>query len=247
MSKRKESILTKLRERMRQDLVLHGCALNTQDIYIRCVKQLAKFYHKPPDVLNEEEIRQFFLHLINERKLADRTVTVYLAAIRFFYKKTLNREWPVLAIIKPKRRRPLPVVLSHGDVILVLNSIQRPEYRMALKLIYSYGLRISEALNLKSSDIDGKRRIIRMTNSKGGKDRDVPVPDITMDLLREYWRVKRIGPWLFPSKILKNAPFTKHTLEGVFKRTLRKWNIHKAATVHTLRHSFATHLLENRC
>jgi integrase/recombinase XerD len=236
--------MTILRQRMRQDLVLHGSAVNTQDTYICCVKRLAEFYHKRPDLLKEEDIRRFFLHLINERKLADSTVTVYLAAIKFFYKTTLGRDWSVLDIIKPKRRRPLPVVLSREDVQTVLDSIERPEYRMALKLIYSCGMRVSEALKLKPEDIDGKRKVIRITNSKGGKDRDVPLSDKTLDLLRRYWPVKRPGSYMFPSKILKDAPFSDHILQIVFKQALRKCKIKKNATVHTLRHSFATHLLE---
>ena len=236
--------MSKLRVRMDQDLVLHGSAENTRKSYLGCVSRLAVFYHKRPDLLSEEEIRDFFLYLINERKLADRTVTVYLTAIKFFYETTLKRDWPVFALIRPKKRRPLPVVLSREEVKLILNSVQAIEYKMALKLIYSCGLRISEALKLKTSDIDGNRKVIRVTNGKGGKDRDVPVSDKTLDLLRQYWCVKRPESLLFPSKILRNGHFTDHTLQGIFKITLRECNIQKNATVHTLRHSFATHLLE---
>ena len=236
--------MTKLRERMHQDLVLRGFAKTTQVQYIRCVKKLAEFYHKRPDLLNEEEIRQYFLYLISERKLTSGTVTVYLAAIKFFYKYTLNRDWPVLDFIKPKRRRPLPVVLSREDIQTVLDSIKQPVYRMALKLIYSCGMRISEALNLKPGDIDGKRKVIRVTNSKRDRDRDVPLPDKTLVLLRQYWRVKRPGSYVFPSKILNDASIGHHMLQDVFRAALKACKIQKKATVHTLRHSFATHLIE---
>lgn len=236
--------MSKLRERMRQDLVLHGSATNTQEQYLMCVKRLAEFYHKRPDLLSEEEIRQFFLYLINERKLADRTITVYLAAIKFFYTTTLRREWPIFNIIKPKRRRRLPVVLSVEDVRLILNRIKVPAFRMALKLTYSCGLRISEALKLQVRDIDGKRKVIRINNSKEGKDREVPLSNKTLKLLRQYWKLKRPQSWLFPSDVLRNRHFNDHALQAAFKKALKECKILKDATVHTLRHSFATHLLE---
>lgn len=236
--------MSTLRNKMDQDLQLHGKSENTRLAYIGCVKRLAAFYHKSPDRLNQKDIRAFFLHLINERKLTDRTVTVYLCAIKFFYEKTLNAQWPVLTFIKPKKRRSLPVVLSREDVQRILDSVQALEYKIALKLIYSCGLRISEALKLKASDIDGKRKVIRITNSKGGRDRDVPISDRMLTLLRQYWKIKRPKSLLFPSKFRNDVSFTAHTLQRVFKMTVRDCHIQKKATVHTLRHSFATHLLE---
>jgi integrase/recombinase XerD len=241
---RKEDAMNELRRRMIEDMQLHGFAEKTQHCYAAAVRGLARHFHRSPDRITEEEIREFFLYLINEKKAASSTLRVYLYGIRFFYETTLRRDWPVLEVIRSKKRQKLPVVLSRQEVRQMLLLVKKPVPRTALTLIYSCGLRLSEALCLKVSDIDGERRLVRVENGKGGKDRYVPLPQRTLELLRAYWAHKRPKPYLFPAGN-RPAPISNSTLEKAFTAVLTQSGIPKKASVHTLRHSFATHLLED--
>jgi site-specific recombinase XerD len=164
--------------------------------------------------------------------------------IKFFYEKTLKQEWPVLNLIRAQKRVRLPVVLSTEEVRTLLSLIKIPKNRVCMTTIYSCGLRLSEATHLKVSDIDSKRMVIQVRNSKGGRDRCVPLPRRTLDLLREYWLECRSESWLFPSKI-KDDHINNSSIQWCFKVVLHESGIKKHASVHTLRHSYATHLLEN--
>ncbi len=234
--------MTELRRRMKEDLQLAGYSPRTVESYIDTVRVLANYYHRSPDLITEDEIRRFFLYMINERKSSASSITVYLCGIKFFYETTLKRTFPIFDLVRPLRTKKLPVVLSSEEVPLILKEIEHPIYRMALTLIYACGLRISKALRLTVSDIDGKRKLLRVRNGKGGKDRYVHLADRPLELLRDYCRRQgiRIG-FLFPQK--KNH-VKADTLERAFKEALRQSGVNKAATPHTLRHSFATHLLE---
>jgi integrase/recombinase XerD len=234
--------MTELRRRMKEDLQLAGYSPRTQKSYIDTVRVLANYYHRPPDLINEDEIRQFFLHMINERKSSASSITVYLCGIKFFYETTLKRTWQVFDLIKPVRSKKLPVVLTPEEVRTILHKVDHPVYRMALTLIYACGLRISEAIRLTVGDIDGQRQLLRVVNGKGGKDRYVHLADHPLELLRDYCRRQRIRTgFLFPCK---NRHVAADVLERAFKAALRESGVTKAATPHTLRHSFATHLLE---
>ena len=236
--------MTELRRKMREDLQLHGYAEKTQTSYIDAVKGLAKFYHKSPDQLSEEQIRDFFLHLINERKAARSTVTIYLCGIKFFYEKTLGRDWVVFDLIRPKTREKLPVVLTPEEVHHLLSLVADPTKRMALRMIYSCGLRLSEGIHLQVDDIDSKRMLVRVRNGKGGKDRYVPLPQRTLEHLRAYWADSRPRPWLFPARGKKQA-LSDSSLQKTFKAVVRQSPIEKKVSIHSLRHSYATSLLEN--
>lgn len=236
--------MTHLRTRMTQDLQLHGYAQRTQDRYIMCVNQLAKHFNKSPHLLNEEDLRQFFLHLVEDRKVVSNTLTIYLSALKFLYETTLKTHWSVFDLIRPKKREKLPVILSVEEVRELLDKVNSPKCRMGLKLIYSCGLRISEAINTKVSDIDSKRMMIRIFNGKYGKDRYVRLPDRTLTLLRDYWRIVRPDSWLFPSSYYPDRSITVRALQEAFKKVLRQSKITKKVTVHSLRHSYATHLFE---
>ena len=235
--------MTELRRRMKEDLQLAGYSLRTQKSYIDTVRVLANYYHRSPDQITEDEIRRFFLHMINEKKSSASSITVYLCGIKFFYETTLKRTWQIFDLIKPLRTKKLPVVLSADEVRLILKEITHPVYRMAMTIIYACGLRISEGLRLEVKDIDGKRRLLRVRNGKGGKDRYVHLADRPLELLRSYCRQQGIcSGFLFPCK---DGHVAADVLERAFKKALRQSRITKPATPHTLRHTFATHLLEN--
>jgi len=235
--------MTELRRRMLEDLQLAGYSRRTIESYIDTVRVLAQYYRRSPDLLTEEEVRQFFLHLVAERKLSRSSITVYLCGIRFFFGTTLKRPLPILDIVRPRPEKKLPVVLSQDEVRTILKLVKRPIYRMALTIIYACGLRISEGVRLKTSDVDGQRHLIRVCNGKGGKDRYVPLHERPLELLRAYYRnLGKRSEFLFPHR---NGHVLPDTLQVVFRKAVRESKVNKPATVHTLRHSYATHLLES--
>lgn len=235
--------MTELRRRMIQDMQLHGYSPKTQQSYINAVKGLAKYYRRSPDLLSEDEIRDFFLQLINERKAARSTLKIYLSGIKFFFEKTLRRPWPIFQIIKPAKSKKLPVVLSTPEIRKVLDLVRSPVQRMALTMIYACGLRLSEGVRLRKEDIDTERMLVLVRNGKGGKDRFVPLPEPTLRLLETYLKKSRPSPWLFPSP-RNNDPISMSSLQRTFRDIVRQSGIQKKASIHTLRHSYATHLLE---
>lgn len=235
--------MTELRRRMMEDLALAGYSPKTQKSYLDTVRALAKYYMRSPDQLSEEEVRGFFLYLIERRKAAKSTVTIHLCGIKFFFEKTLGRVWPVFDLVRPRRRKKLPVVLSREEVRAVLKHLRHPVVRMALTTMYACGLRIAEAARLTVRDIDADRRHLWVRCGKGGKDRAVPLPDHVLKLLRAHYQKCGNGsPWLFPQK---QGHISTDTLQHAFKMALVEAGINKDATPHTLRHSYATHLLEN--
>jgi integrase/recombinase XerD len=236
--------MTGLRRRMIEDMQLHGYASGTQASYVRAVRILAEHYHRSPDQLTENEIRGFFIHLIRQRRLTRPTLTIYRAAIRFFYETTLRRPLPVFDLVRPENRKKLPVVLSQPEVQRVLHLIRDPRDRMCLIMIYSCGLRLREGTRLQVGDIDSSRMTIHIRDGKGGKDRYVPLPQRSLELLRDYWRHERPSPWLFPERREEDRPLSGQKAYHTLKAALRDSRITKPATVHTLRHSYATHLLE---
>lgn len=236
--------MSELRRRMIEDMQLRGLAVKTQQSYVAAVKALAKYWRRSPDLLNEEEIREFFLYLINEKKAARTTVTVHLCGIRFFYENTLQRPWSLFDLVRPAKRKKLPVILSFGEVQILLSHLYNPVVKMALTLIYSCGLRVSEAVRMQPADIDSERMLVWVRNGKGGKDRSVPLPQRTLELLRRYRRAERHSRWLFPGRDRRGA-ISISALQKAFKIALLCSRITKKASVHTLRHSYATHLLEN--
>ena len=236
--------MTELRCRMIQDLQLHGYAKRTQQSYVAAVKLLAEFHNRPPDLLTDEDLRNYFLHLINIKQASRSTVRQYLSGIKFFYETTLRRPMPTLDLIKPRKRLKLPVVLSVAEVRTVLALVRHPIAQMALVLIYACGLRLSEGCRVRIADIDGNRQLLWVRDGKGGKDRAVPLPAATLRRLRTYWKTQRLsGPWLFPTSNTKH-PVGLSLLQKAFKGALTESPVTKEASVRTLRHSYATHLLE---
>lgn len=238
---------TLLRQRMIEDMQLRGLSERTQRSYVGAVRQLAEYYGKSPDQINEEQLRQYFVYLKQEKQCARSTCMVALSGIKFFYKQTLHQEWPLFDFIKPSRESKLPVVLSREEVGRLLGCLRRPHYRVCLSTIYACGLRLQEGLHLQPSDIDSSRMVLYVRRGKRGKDRYVPLPQQTLKLLRAYWVTHRHPVWLFPGGggvSTASKPLDTRGVQKAFRAALAESGINKAATVRTLRHSWATHLLE---
>jgi integrase/recombinase XerD len=235
--------MTALRHRMREDLQLRGLAPRTQQCYVQAVHQLAQHYRRAPDQLSEEELRQYFLFLLNEKQVAESTFRIHFYGIKFFYEITLQRPWPVLALVRPRKSQKLPLVLSPQEVRSLLALVDHPKARMCLRMIYACGLRLTEGTQLQVSDIDPQRMLVRVRRGKGGKDRYVPLAERTLELLRAYWQLEHPRPWLFPAR-RQPIPLSPTSLQKTFKAVVRQSGIAKDASIHTLRHSYATHLLE---
>ena len=238
--------MTHLRYRMIEDLQLRGYSDSTQSLYVNSVRQLCEHYDKSPGRITEEELRDYFLYGKNVKKWARSTSTVALCGIKFFYENTIQRPWPTLLFIRPGHEKKLPVVLSRDEVRETLRNIELLRYRACLTTIYSCGLRLSEGIHLKVENIDSARGFIQVRKTKGHmghKDRDVPLPQKTLELLREQWKNHKNKVWIFPSagRDGKNMPFattpvSKSSVQTAFRKASKSAGINKKATVHTLRH-----------
>lgn len=244
-------MLTALRHRMHQDLQLAGLAEGTQTAYLDAVKKLAKHCNKAPDRLTEAEVRDYLLYLKNERKCARGTMAVAASGIKFFYTHTAHRDWPTLKILRVKRAKTLPDVLSIDEVRQLIDAVRTPHYKAFFWTVYSLGLRLQEALRLKVGDIDAARMMVHVRGGKGAKDRYVPLPPYTLTVLRRYWATHRNPVWLFPppgpdpaATKSATAPMARSSVQGAMQRIVADVGFHKRITPHTLRHSYATHLLE---
>lgn len=236
--------MTPLRQRMLEDMGIRNFTKNTQSSYLTQVGAFAKHFDKSPELLGLEEIRAWQVHLLEVKKLTPQSIGCAAAALRFLYKVTLKREWPVEEIPLPKRPHKLPVILSREEVAHFFDCIGNLKYRMILMTTYAGGLRISEAIHLKISDIDSQRMVLRVGQGKGQKDRYVMLSPQLLEELRHWWRVARPEHWLFPGKI-PGQPISKDAVEQACQKAHRLSGIRKPITPHCLRHAFATHLLES--
>jgi site-specific recombinase XerD len=236
---------------MIEDLQLRGFAPKTQEAYLRAVRQLAEHFKKSPEDLTEEDLRQYFLHLKNVRQASRSTCTQALCGIKFLFQHTMGRDWKTFDLVRPPKEKKLPVVLSQEEVGRVLGCLNSFRHHVCLSTIYSCGLRLREGVQLQVADLDSDRMLIHVHKGKGGKDRYVPLPDRTLALLRQYWQTHRHPLWLFPARAPEGMPISKagkHISPSSVQKALRAAckgsGIQKHVTVHTLRHSYATHLLE---
>ena len=243
--------MSELRKRMIECLQLRGLSERTQASYVRAVRQLAEHYHKSPDLITEEELRQYFLFLKNVKHYSRSTATIAICGIRFFFERTLQREWTIFNLMRPAPEKKLPVILSRAEVRQILAAVRRPRYRVCLATIYSCGLRLQEGTNLHVADIDSARLMIHVRHGKGAKDRYVPLPERTLQLLRQYWQQHHNPGLLFPAEgrnhidlARSTEPMSKSSVQDAFHAALQESGNNKPASVHTLRHSWATHLLE---
>ena len=243
--------MTPLRQRLIDDLTLRGYARRTIATYVAVVARLSRFFHLPPDQLTEEQLRTWLVQMTKTRSAA--TVAQALSALRFFYEQTLGREWAILDLARPPRDKKLPAVLSREEVGQVLAAIEAPTYRVCATTIYTCGLRLLEAVHLRVGDVDGARGLIHIHHCKGGMDRMVPLPAATLALLRAHWRTHRHPEWLFPAPPRREQASRHHravrpmhptTLQRAFSQAVAASGVGKRAHIHTLRHSYATHLLE---
>jgi integrase/recombinase XerD len=237
--------MSKLRQQMIEDMQLRGLAYKTQEAYVRAVRQLAEYYGESPEYISESELRQYFLYLKNEKQVSESGFRIALSGIKFLYEHTLQRTWALLDLARPTRERKLPVVLSREEVRRILACLRRPRYRVCLSTIYGCGLRLQEGTQLQVGDIDSDRMLVHVHHGKGAKDRYVPLPVTLLPRLRQFWYSHRHPLWMFPSPYISNdRPMCVSGVQRAFKAALQESGVTKAATVHTLRHSYATHLLE---
>lgn len=237
---------------MIEEMQLRGYAQSTIEGYVHSVAQLARHYRRSPDKLAEEEVRRYLLHLKLVKKIARGSFSVVLGGLRFFYQQALGREWKSLYVAKPRSEKKLPVVLSRDEVWRVLDAVRIDGYRVCLTTIYACGLRLMEGASLQIPDVDSARGVLRV-RGKRRKDREVPLPTATLQLLRDHWRTHRSPTWLFPAATRHGVqysvahdcgPITRDSLQSAFRHAVKRSGLHKRAHVHTLRHSYATHLLE---
>ena len=233
----------KLRDQMQRDMELKNLSFRTKRCYLGWMRRYAQHFRKPPDELGDEEIKSFLHFLLKERKVSQSAMNQAYSALKFFYETTLGRAWNGTQIPRCKRGKRLPVVLSQEEVRSILAATDNLKHLAILATIYSGGLRLSEAAELKVADIDGQRMTIRV-RGKGDKDRYTLLGKDALEILRAYWKFYRPSDRLFPSRNPRE-PICVSTIQKVFKSSLRQTGIRKPASVHTLRHCFATHLLES--
>ena len=237
--------------RMREDLILRGMSERTQESYLRAVRKLEQFTDKNAHKVTEEELRKYFIEILEVKKFSVAAFKIAFYGIRFYYTATLQRKWPLFDQVKPKDEKKLPVVLSTEEVKRLLAAVRLYRFYAFLSTVYSCGLRLQEALNLQVGDISKDRMVIHIRNGKGARDRYVPLPHATLAILRKYWVTHKNKTLLFPAlgRTGKgDSTTTEHMARTSVQRTMKlalaDAGIVKRAHIHTLRHSYATHLLE---
>lgn len=238
--------MTPLRQRMLEDMQVRNLALNTQTCYVQQVSLFARHFNKSPELLGPEDIRSYQVYLTNEKKLATGTILIAVSALRFLYNVSLKKDWNFEdAIPAPKKPQRLPVVLSPEEVLHFLGCVGNTKQRAILTTCYAAGLRISEALHLKPTDIDRQRMVIRVEQGKGQKDRYVMLSPKLLETLCNYWRaVRPQGGWLFEGE-RSGQPLNRSSVEQVCHKARRISGIRKPISPHSMRHAFAVHLLES--
>ena len=235
--------MTPLRQRMLEDMGIRNFAENTQLSYLQQVSLYARYFDRSPDELGPEQVRAYQVHLTKTRKLSPSSIGTATAALRFLYKVTLKQNWAPDDIPMPKKPFKLPVIVSPEEVMHFLDSVASLKHRTILTTAYAAGLRVSEAAHLRVTDIDSKRMVLRVDQGKGRRDRDVMLSPRLLEELRSYWKVARPKTWLFPGDI-PGRPITRNAVELACRKAHRAAGVRKPITPHSLRHAFATHLLE---
>ena len=236
--------MSALRKQMEADMALRGLAYRTRETYIESVAKLAKFYGRRPDQISEAEVQCYLLHLLEERKLAHSSVNVACSAFEFFYRVTLKRRETEFCLPRPKVPGKLPQILSREEVAALFEHTTNLKHRAFLMTTYAGGLRLSEACELKVSDIDSDRMTLRVECGKGANDRYTLLSPRLLAELRRYWVAERPRTWLFPSRRDPAEPLPRHTAHRIYHAAKDRAGITKEGGIHALRHAFATHLLE---
>lgn len=235
--------MSKLREKMKMDLELKGYASSTQTAYLKSVEKFALYHRKSPDLLGTDEVKQYLHYLITTMKVSHSYISTAYSALKFFYETTLRRDWNMKEIPRSKKPKKLPVILSPSEIQDIFESISNPKHKAILMTTYGGGLRASEVAHLKVTDVDSKNMTIRVDQAKGKKDRYTLLSQKNLNVLREYWSYYHPHDWLFPGNPINN-PISTRSIQRVFEKAKDKVGIKKPVSVHTLRHCFATHLLE---
>ena len=238
-----EEAIHPLRRRMIEDMTIRNFDQRTQQTYIRSVRSCCRFCDRTPTELTFEDVRQYQLHLV-QSGLAPASVNGAMVALRFFFRVTLQRPEALEYIAMVREPQRLPVVLSPGEVAGLLEAAHGLKWRTALSVAYGAGLRASEVVGLKVGDIDSRRMRLRVEQGKGRRDRDALLSPHLLNILRDWWKMARPPVWLFPSRLTSLEPVTARSLSRAFHDAARKAGIRKSVSLHTLRHCFATHLLE---
>ncbi len=237
-------VTTALRERMRSVLRTRNYSPRTEQTYITAVARFARHFARSPEKLGRAEIERYQLWLREEQHISATLFNQTMSALKFLYCQVLGRSEVIDRIAFARRERRLPVVLSPEETIQFLRSIPSPRYQVMMATIYSAGLRLSEALHLRACDIDSSRMVICVREGKGKKDRYVPLSPIVLELLREHWRREHLHDLLFPARKDRSRPVHPATVQRYLKRVNQRSGVRKNVTAKTLRHSYATHLIE---
>ena len=236
--------MSPLRKKMIEAMRQRGFSARTHESYLSAVSQLARYHRRCPDRLGVEEVQAFFAHLALERELSGASCRLYLNGVRFFYLRVL--EWPHfdVPIIIPKKPQRIPELLTRAEVGRILEASENPKHRMLLMTCYGCGLRVSEVVAVQVRHIDGERQLLRVQQGKGAKDRMVLMSETLLARLREYWRLERPRPWLFPGR-RREVALGISSVQRAYAQAKRRAGIEKVGGVHSLRHAYATHQLES--
>ena len=236
--------MTVLRQQMIAAMRQRGLAVRTHQSYLGAVRDLARYFHRPPDQLQVDQIQAYFVHLVQQRGLSSASCRVYLNALRFLYLQVLH--WPQfdIPIQYPKRAQKIPELLTRAEVRQIIEACENDKHRMMLLTCYGCGLRVSELVHLKVHHIDGERQLLRIEQGKGNKDRMVALSTTLLNQLRHYWLVYHPSSWLFPSSYTPKRYLGITSIQKVYTQSKNKVGIQKVGGSHGLRHAYATHQLE---
>lgn len=235
--------MASLRRSMIEDLEIRNYAPGTIHVYVHCVASFARHFGRPPHLLGRRHIREYQQHLVHHKKVSWSLFNQTVCALRFFYRVTLRRDWMIEHIPFPKQERRLPILLSPAEIAALFAVMNNTKHRTVLQTMYGAGLRVSEALGLRVSNVDSQRGVLTICQAKGHKDRCAPLPTTLLHILRDYWKIQRPTSWLFPGQAA-DQPLSVTTIQRACRRAARRAHLTKPVTPHTMRHCFASHLLE---
>jgi integrase/recombinase XerD len=236
--------MTPLRQQMIEAMQQRGFSSKTHQAYLGAVKSLAAYYHQSPDQIRKEQLQEYFVYLVQERDLCGSSCRLHLNGLRFLYLQVLGWKQFDIPIQFPKKAQRIPELLTRLEIRQILQACDNAKHRMMLLTCYGCGLRVSELVRLKVKSIDGERQLLRIEQGKGAKDRMVLIPPTLLDELRRYWRRYHPDPWLFPNGNTPSLHLSQSTIQRVFKRSKSAAGISKVGGIHSLRHAYATHQLE---
>ncbi len=233
-----------LRRQMEERLKLEGYSYRTRKRYLQHMRRFVAYHRKNPRQLAASDIERYLLYLLDEKGASHSYVNQAINAIKYFYNRVLKEPVKTENLPRPKKEKKLPTILGREEVVRIFDAVEKVKHKAILVMAYSSGLRVSEVAKLKVADVDGKRKMLHIKASKGRKDRYSLLSETALEILREYWRQYQPRNWLFPGA-KPNSHIHTRSIQKIFSNVRQKAGIHKQVSVHSLRHSFATHLLED--